>query len=295
MRLRLSLALALLFTAGCGDNQKNANPDLLGADLSGADLSGAPLDMAVADDLPGPLADLSALPDQVIAPDLVVPCDGGDVIEGVCRPSYARVQYEKRTAGSGASTDTVKLAADTQAGNLLVLAVGVLWDGTVKPLTVPAGWTLVEQRDNATGAGSHETVAVYVYESAPPLVAATGVTVENGDANARMYLVLVEYAGFRPAGVVDQKISQAGSGNPISPGTTAMTTSDREVWLSFAVSRSGVAHSAPTDDFELVATLTTGAGAFSLGERVASATGAATLSLQASGGDWAAALVALRR
>lgn len=290
MRLRLSAALALLLTAACGDNQKNANPD-----LSGADSSVVPTDIAMADDLPGSLADLSVLPDQVIAPDLVVPCDGGDVIDGVCRPSYARVQHEERTAGSGASSDTVRLAADTQAGNLLVLAVGVLWDGTVKPLTVPAGWTLVEQRDNATGAGSHETVALYVYENAPTLVAATGVTVANGDADARMYLMLVEYAGFRPAGVVDQKISQAGSGNPISPGTTAMTTSDREVWLSFAVSRSGVTHSAPTDDFALVDTLTTGAGAFSLGERVVSTTGAATLSLQGSGADWAAGLVTLRR
>lgn len=293
MRFLSFACLAMLLVLGCKDEQRGS-VDLSSADLLGSDLVGAVPDVAVADDLPAS-ADLSPSADFEAAPDLVGPCDGGDVIDGLCLAAYARVQSEKQTAGTGASSDTVKLAVDTQSGNLLVLAVGVLWDETVKPITVPTGWTLVEQRDNTKGTTAHETIAVYVYENAPSLAATTGVTVNNGDADARMYLALVEYAGFRTAGVVDQKISQAGSGNPISPGTTAMTTSDQEVWLSFAVGRSGVAHSAPTDDFTLIAALTTGAGAFSLGERVVASKGTATTTQEASGSDWAAALVTLRR
>jgi hypothetical protein len=222
------------------------------------------------------------------------PCEG-EVVDGECisLAPFQRVQSAKRTAGTAATSDVVTLAANTRNGNLLVLGVGVVWSTTVNTVTVPAGFTLVEQRNNTTGPSAHETAALYLWESAPALPAATGATVSVGDSQARLYLVLTEYAGLRATGALDQKASQAGTGTP-SPGTTAQTSMANELWLMLAVSRGGSGHSAPSNGFALVQTLATGAGSFSFSERLVTERGMATSSVVASG-DYAAIIATLRR
>jgi hypothetical protein len=203
------------------------------------------------------------------------------------------VQGATRTAGTAATTDTVKLGAATAAGNTLLLGVGVVWNGVAQTITVPDGFTLIERKDNVTGAGSHESAALYLAQSAPVLAAAMGVTATVADAQARLFLLLVEYAGLRASGVVDRVSSAAGSGAPMT-GTTAATTANAELWVALTMSRGGGGHSAPTDGFTMTEEKKTGAGSFSLLEKLVEARGPATTSLTGSG-DYASVLATLKR
>jgi hypothetical protein len=186
----------------------------------------------------------------------------------------------------------VKLSADSKSGSLLVLGVGVIWNAAAQTITVPPGFTLIERRDNSTTT-AHETAALYVSENALALAAATGVTVTVADSQARQYLVLAEYAGLLSSGALDQKASQAGTGEH-STGTTAITTMDNELWLAITASRGGFAHTAPTNGFAFVQQMTTGAGAFSLTTRQVTERGTATTSVTGSG-DYAAVVATFRR
>lgn len=202
------------------------------------------------------------------------------------------VQSAKRTKGSAAPTDVVNLGADTVRGDLLVLGVGVIWDAAAQAITVPAGFTLVERRDNSTTT-ANETAALYVSENAEVLAAATGVTVTVADSQARQYLVVAEYAGLRASGALDQKASQAGTGAS-STGTTAITTMDNELWVAITASRAGIAHLDPTNGFAFVQQLSTGAGTFSFRARQVTERAMATSSLTSSG-DYAAVVATFRR
>jgi hypothetical protein len=186
----------------------------------------------------------------------------------------------------------VKLSTDSQAGNLLVLSVGVVWSGTNTTITVPPAFTLLHRRDNTVGT-AHESAALYLAEGAAPLPAATGVTVSLGEANARLYLALAEYAGFRPSGVFDQVASEAGSG-AASTGTTPQTTANDELWVAVIMSRGGGGHTSPSNGFTFLQTVATGAGTFSFADQLISTRGAATSGVTSSG-DYAAIVATLRR
>jgi len=220
----------------------------------------------------------------------------GELIAGECvvLPPVVRVQSAKRTAGTGVASDVVKFAANTQAGNVLMLSVGVIWTGTVQSITVPTGFTLVEQRNNTVGTAQHETAALYIAQSAPVLPAATGVTVSlGGTADSRLYLILGEYSGLQSSGALDQKASSSGSSGP-TPGTTPLTTADNELWLVVNMSRGGAGHSTPSEGFSFTETATTGAGSFSVMERIVTERGAATASVTGSG-DFASLIATFRR
>jgi len=220
----------------------------------------------------------------------------GELIAGECvvLPPVVRVQTAKRTAGTGVASDVVKFAADTQAGNFLMLSVGVVWTGTVQTITVPTGFTLVEQRNNTVGTSQHETAALYIAQSAPVLPAATGVTVSlGGAADARLYLILAEYAGLQSSGALDQKASSSGTSDP-TPGTTPTTTADHELWVVVNLSRGGVAHTNPTEGFAFVETSMSGAGSFSVLQRIVTERGAATANVSGSG-DFASIIATFRR
>lgn len=222
-----------------------------------------------------------------------VPC-AGEVIAGECfEVPLERVQIATRSAGTAATTDTVKLVEDTSPGNTLLLSVGVIWSGTSQLITVPAGFVLVERADNTTGASSHESAALYLAENAPTLAASAGVTVTVADAQSRLYLGLTEYAGLRSTGALDRSASQSGSGSP-SSGSTAQTTSAAQLWVVVTMSRGGGGHSLPTNGFEIADFKNTGAGSFSMMEKVVGARGVATASLTGSG-DYAAVIATLRR
>jgi hypothetical protein len=238
-------------------------------------------------------SDGGAPPEGAAGSEGTVPCVG-EVIDDECfETAFARVQSATQSLGSGATTDTVKLLQDTVAGNTLLLSVGVIWNGTAQPITAPAGFTLIERADNTTGTSTHESAALYLAESAPALAAATGATVTVGDAQARIYLGLAEYAGLRASGVLDRSASASGSGSP-TPGTTAQTTAAAELWVVVTVSRGGGGHSAPTNGFEIASFKNTGAGSFSMLEKLVQARGAATASLSGSG-DYASVIATLRR
>jgi hypothetical protein len=217
----------------------------------------------------------------------------GELANGVCGAAFARVQSAKRTAGTAAVSDVVKLAADSVSGNLLVLSVGVVWSGTNTTITVPSAFTLLHRRDNTVGTTQHESAALYLAEGAASLPAATGVTVAVGGADARLYLSLAEYAGFRSIGVADQVASEAGNG-AASSGTTPQTTADDELWVMVVMSRGGGGHSLPTNGFTLLQTMATGAGTFSFSDQLVTTRGAATSGLTSSG-DYAAIVATLRR
>lgn len=221
------------------------------------------------------------------------PC-AGELIDGECfETAFARVQSATQSAGMAVTMDTVKLMSDTVAGNTLLLSVGVIWNGASQTITLPAGFTLVERSDNTTGATSHESAALYLAENAPTLTAATGVTVAVGDPQARLFLGLVEYAGLRASGVLDRKASATGTGSP-SPGTTTQTTAAAELWVVLTMSRGGGGHTEPTNDFEIKDFKNTGAGSFSIMEKLVQARGAATAGLSGSG-DYASVIATLRR
>jgi hypothetical protein len=224
--------------------------------------------------------------------EAATPCTG-ELVGGECVAPFSRVQGATRTAGTAATTDTVKVVADTTAGNTLLLGVGLVWNGVAQTITVPDGFTLIERKDNTTGTTTHESAALYIAESAPVLPAATGVTVTVADAQARLFLLLVEYAGLRASGVVDRISSAAGSGAPTT-GTTAATTANAELWVALTMSRGGGGHSAPTDGFTMTDEKTTGAGTFSLLEKLVDVSGPATASLTGSG-DYASVLATLKR
>jgi hypothetical protein len=225
--------------------------------------------------------------------EATLPC-AGEVIDGDCfETAFARVQSATRSAGTGVSGDTVKLLKDTVPGNAIVLSVGVIWNGPSQQITVPAGFTLIERADNTTGVSSHESAALYVAESAPALAAATGATVTVGEADARLYLGLAEYAGLRSSGALDRSASATGNGSP-SSGATAQTTSAAQLWVVLTLSRGGGGHSAPTNGFEIIDFKNTGAGSFSMMEKLVQTRGVATASLTASG-DYAAVIATLRR
>lgn len=224
--------------------------------------------------------------------EATVPCTD-QLVGGECVTAFSRVQGAARTAGTAATTDTVKLGAATAAGNTLLLGVGVVWNGIAQTVTVPQGFTLIQRKDNVTGASMHESAALYIAESAPALAAATGVTATVADAQARLFLVLVEYAGLRATGVVDRVSSAAGSGAPMT-GTTPATTANAELWVALTLSRGGGGHSAPTDGFVMTEEKKTGAGSFSLLEKLVDTHGPATASLAGSG-DYASVLATLKR
>ncbi|MGC4063271.1 MAG: hypothetical protein QM784_01185 [Polyangiaceae bacterium] len=221
------------------------------------------------------------------------PCVGEES-GGVCiaLAPLTLVQSAKRTAGTAAPTDVVKLSADSKSGSLLVLGVGVIWNAAAQTITVPSGFTLVERRDNTSGT-AQETAALYIAEGAQSLAASTGVTVTVADSSARQYLVLAEYAGLLATNALDQKASQAGS-SMLSTGTTAMTTMSNELWLAIVASRGGNAHQNPTNGFAFVQQMTTGAGAFSLIARQATERGLATSGVTGSG-DYASVVATFRR
>jgi hypothetical protein len=221
------------------------------------------------------------------------PCAGEIVADECVLPHpVRRVQSAKRTAGTGAASDVVKLPAATTSGNFLVLGVGIVWSGTAQAVAAPAGFTLVEQRDNTTGTSQHESAAFYIAENAPALPAATGVTVSTGIADTRIFLALAEYAGLSMSSALDQQASQVGSGS-LSSGATAQTSADDELWLALTLSRGGGGHSNPTNGFATVEMLTTGAGSFSFTEYFARQRGVASSSLT-GGGDFAAVIATFR-
>lgn len=220
------------------------------------------------------------------------PC-AGELLDGQCFAPFALVQSNVSATGSGASSSSVKLASALSSGSTLLLAVGIIWQGTAKTITVPAGFTLVERRDNAVGASSHESAVFYLAESAAVVPALSEAVVTVDDAQARLYLALAEYAGLKASGVVDQKASQAGT-SMASPGTTAQTASNQELWVVATMSRGGVDHTAPTENFAFIQATKTGAGSFSLMQKLVSQRGLATTSLTSSG-DYASVIATLRR
>ena len=222
-----------------------------------------------------------------------LPC-AGELIGSECITTpFARVQSATQTAGTAATMDTVKLGSATTAGNTLLLGVGVIWNGVAQTISVPAAYTLLERRDNTTGASSHESVALYLVENAASLPASTGATVSVADAQARLFLVLSEYAGLRSSGVLDKVASQAGNGAP-SPGSTSETSNAAELWVVLTMSRGGGGHTDPTNGFAISDIKLTGAGSFSLMSKLAAAPGIATASLSGSG-DYASVIATLRR
>jgi len=216
----------------------------------------------------------------------------GELVNGACRPAFARAQSAKQTAGKASASDVVKLAADSHAGNLLLLSVGVVWSAASTTITVPPAFTLVERRDNSVGA-AHESAALYLAEGAASLPAATGVTVSVGEANARLYLGLAEYSGFRESGVLDQVASSSGTGTP-STGSTAQTTADDELWFMLVISRGGGGHTDPSNGFTFLQTVATGAGTFSFSDQLVTTRGMASSGVTGSG-DYAAIMATLRR
>lgn len=220
------------------------------------------------------------------------PCTG-EVLDGQCFPLFELVQSNVSATGSGATSSSVKLGAALSGGSTLLLAVGIIWNGAAKTITVPAGFALVERRDNAVGASSHESAALYVAESTTVVPALSDATVTVDDPQSRLYLALAEYSGLRATDVVDQKASQAGT-SMASPGTTAQTAFNQELWVVVTMSRGGVDHTAPTEDFAFVEATKTGAGSFSLMQKLVNQRGQATTSLTSSG-DYASVLVTLRR
>lgn len=220
------------------------------------------------------------------------PCTG-EVLDGQCFPLFELVQSNVSATGSAASSSSVKLSAALGSGSTLLLAVGIIWNGVAKTITVPADFTLVERRDNAVGASSHESAALYVVESAAVVPALSEVTVAVDDAQSRLFLALAEYSGLRASDVLDKTASQAGS-SMASPGTTVQTAFNQELWVVLTMSRGGIDHTAPTENFAFVEATKTGAGSFSLMQKLVSQRGLATTSLTSSG-DYASVIATLRR
>ena len=123
--------------------------------------------------------------------------------------------------------------------------------------------------------------------------AASGVTVTLGATDARLYLALAEYAGFRASGVLDQVAFQVGSG-AVSTGSTPQTTAADELWVAVVMSRGGGGHTAPSNGFTSLQSVATGAGTFSFLDQLVSTRGTATAGLTSSG-DYAAIVATLRR
>lgn len=220
------------------------------------------------------------------------PC-AGELLDGQCFAPFMLVQSNVSATGSGASSSSVKLGSALSSGSTLLLAVGIIWQGAAKTITVPAAFTLVERKDNAVGASSHESAASYLVESAAVVPALSEAVVTVDDAQARLFLALAEYSGLKASGVVDQKASQAGT-SMASPGTTAQTSSNQQLWVVVTMSRGGVDHTAPTEDFAFIQATKTGAGSFSLMQKLVSQRGLATTSLTSSG-DYASVIATLRR
>ena len=220
------------------------------------------------------------------------PC-AGELLDGQCFAPFALVQSNSSATGSGASSSSVKLAGALGSGNTVLLAVGIIWNGAAQAITVPAQFTLVERKDNTVGAASHESAALYIAESAAVVPALSDVTVTVPDAQSRLYLGLAEYSGLRESGVVDQKASQSGSSSA-TPGTTAETDSNQELWVVLTMSRGGVDHTAPTENFAFIEAKKTGAGSFSLMHKLVNQRGPATTTLTSSG-DFASVIATLRR
>ena len=93
--------------------------------------------------------------------------------------------------------------------------------------------------------------------------------------------------------MLDRVASYSSSGAPTS-GTTLATTADNELWLVVTMSRGGGGHTDPTDGFTIAESLMTGAGSFSLLERVVTESGPASAGLSGSG-DYASVIATLRR
>lgn len=220
------------------------------------------------------------------------PC-AGERLDGQCFAPLVLVQSNSSATGSGASSSSVKLATALSSGSTVLLAVGIIWNGAAQAITVPAKFTLVERKDNSVGAASHESAALYIAESAAVVPALSDVTVTVPDAQSRLYLALAEYSGLRESGVVDQKASQSGTSSA-TPGTTAQTDSNQELWVVLTMSRGGIDHTAPTENFAFIEAKKTGAGSFSLLQKLVNQRGLATTSMTSSG-DYASVIATLRR
>jgi hypothetical protein len=93
--------------------------------------------------------------------------------------------------------------------------------------------------------------------------------------------------------VLDKVASQFGSGTP-SPGSTAETSNAAELWVVLTMSRGGGGHTDPTHGFTIANIKLTGAGSFSLMDKLVAERGVATAGLTASG-DYASVIATLRR
>lgn len=195
------------------------------------------------------------------------------------RTEVVRVQETDATTPAGATSLTLAWPAPTQGGNLLVLAAHVLWNDTVGTIGVPAGWQLARRADRVDGF-RNVSVALYYREGAP---AQSGdVTVTALDPEDRIKIVLAEYRGARASGSLDQTAGASGlSAMPVS-GTTAVTTSPAELWVSALANAAGLSQCDPTGGFVAVGSTSSGASTLGLYERLVSTAGTASTSVRLS-------------
>ena len=191
---------------------------------------------------------------------------------------------------SAPSGGTLTLPNPATLGNLLVVVIGHKIGGgaSAGPTSTHGTWQLARFDEHASG---NETIEIWYCWN----IASTSQTITV--PSVLMNSFVQEYSGITSAfNPFDRTISQEGSGNTVSTGTTITTASPHEVWVAgMLFSNATRVFSAPTNGFVIQNQLAVNNTSASL-DRIVTTVGTASTSATVSGGAgrWVGAVATFR-